>query len=259
VSDPGSEPLDGERHGGRPRPRITRRAGRQILNALPVDSETAIERARQIEAAVHPDFRRAIVAFIGAIACLVAGLSLGDGVYDPRVSRKLIIVGLTAGFVALGVLAVRSAANQMARVIRSRGAPAAGGTVRLLVTLTGYLLVLVVALGMLAVPLGKLLVGGAITGVVVGIAAQQSLGNIFAGLLIILSRPFAIGDEIRVRSGAMGGPIDGRVIALSLIYTTLETDEGPVQLPNLGLLSSAVGPRPPAEPPPALGDEPKVE
>jgi small-conductance mechanosensitive channel len=238
----------------RPRGRFSRRAGRQLLNALPVDSEQALERARQLEAAVHPDFRRAIVAAIGAIACMVAALSLGNGIYDPRVSRKLIISGLTVAFLVLAVLAIRSTASQIARSIRSRGAPAAGGTVRLLITLVGYVIVLLIALGMLAVPLGKLLVGGAITGVVVGIAAQQSLGNIFAGLLIILARPFAIGDEIRVRSGALGGPIDGRVIALSLIYTTLETDEGPVQLPNLGLLSSAVGPRPP-DPLPEPEDE----
>ena len=236
-----------------PRPphrRLTRRAGRQLLNVLPVDSDQAIERARQLEAVVHPDFRRAIAAGLGAIVCLVAGLSLGNGLYDERLSRKLIIAGLTAGFLFFAVLAIRSTASQVARVIGARGAPAAGGTVRLLITLVGYGLVLLIALAMLAVPLGKLLVGGAITGVVVGIAAQQSLGNIFAGLLIILARPFAIGDEIRVRSGALGGPIDGRVISLSLIYTTLETDEGPVQLPNLGLLSSAVGPRPPQKPDP---------
>jgi small-conductance mechanosensitive channel len=98
-------------------------------------------------------------------------------------------------------------------------------------------------LGMLAVPLGHLLVGGAITGVVVGIAAQQSLSNIFAGLLLLLARPYVVGEEIRVNSGALGGPFDGVVTDMDLLYTTLLTDEGPIRLPNAGLLAAAVGPR----------------
>ena len=97
-------------------------------------------------------------------------------------------------------------------------------------------------------PLGRLLVGGAITGIIVGIAAQQSLGNIFAGLVLLLARPYTIGEHIRVRSGALGGPIDGTVVGMDLLYTTLETEEGPVRLPNAGLLAAAVGPRP--KPPP---------
>jgi hypothetical protein len=79
---------------------------------------------------------------------------------------------------------------------------------------------------------------------VVGIAAQQSLGNIFAGLVLLLARPYVIGDHIRVRSGALGGPIDGTVAGMDLLYTTLETEEGLVRLPNSGLLAAAVGPRP---------------
>jgi hypothetical protein len=39
-------------------------------------------------------------------------------------------------------------------------------------------------LSMLSVPVGHLLLGGAIAGVVLGIAAQQSLGNVFAGLVL---------------------------------------------------------------------------
>ncbi len=41
-----------------------------------------------------------------------------------------------------------------------------------------------------------------------------------------------------------GGPIDGTVVGMDLLYTTLETEEGPIRLPNAGLLAAAVGPRP---------------
>ena len=232
----------------------SRRHGRQLLDALPLNTDATIEAARQLEASIRPDFRRAVIAGVGAIVALATGLALGNGVYTPQLQRRLIIIGLTVAFVVLAVLAIRSAGNEVARVIRARGAPAAGGTVRLLISLVGYTIVIIAMLAMLAVPLGKILVGGAITGVVVGIAAQQSLGNVFAGLLILLARPFRIGDDIRVRSGSMGGPIDGIVVAMGLIYTTLDTDDGIVQLPNLGLLSAAVGPRPRADGTPPVAD-----
>jgi hypothetical protein len=119
--------------------------------------------------------------------------------------------------------------------------------VRLLITLFGYLVIVISVLGMLAVPLGHLLVGGAITGIIVGIAAQQALGNIFAGLVLLLARPYVVGEQIRVRSGSLGGPFDGLVVGMDLLYTTIETEEGPVRLPNAGLLAAAVGPRPSKE------------
>jgi small-conductance mechanosensitive channel len=140
---------------------------------------------------------------------------------------------------------VRSAAGQLARVVSLRGGSSAAATVRLLALLFGYVVVLIALFGLLNMPLGHLLVGGAITGVVVGIAAQQSLGNVFAGLVLLLARPFAIGDSVRIRTGSMGGPLDGTVIGMDLLYTRLLTDEGEVQVPNAGLLASAIGPRPP--------------
>jgi small-conductance mechanosensitive channel len=211
---------------------------------LPVDTQAALGAAQRLDAVIRPDFRRALVAGIGAIIALSFGSAYGDGLKSRHLSTKLIVSGVALAFVILAVLAVRSAANEVQRVVRARGGPSAGTTVRLLITLFGYLIIVLAVLGMLAVPLGRLLVGGAITGIIVGIAAQQSLGNIFAGLVLLLARPYTIGEHIRVRSGSLGGPIDGTVVGMDLLYTTLETEEGPVRLPNAGLLAAAVGPRP---------------
>jgi small-conductance mechanosensitive channel len=81
-----------------------------------------------------------------------------------------------------------------------------------------------------------------LTGVVLGIAAQQVLGNVFAGAVLLLAHPFGIGDHIRVRSGALGGQFDGVVRGMNLTYVTLRTDEGPLNVPNSGMLAAAVGP-----------------
>jgi small-conductance mechanosensitive channel len=76
--------------------------------------------------------------------------------------------------------------------------------------------------------------------VLLGIAAQQSLGNVFSGLVLLFASPFRVGDRVRFRSGALSGPIEGVVVDLSLTYVRLETEEGRVQLPNSQVLASAV-------------------
>jgi small-conductance mechanosensitive channel len=97
-------------------------------------------------------------------------------------------------------------------------------------------------LSMLSIPIGHLLLGGAIAGVVIGIAAQQSLGNVFAGFVLLLARPFAVGNHIRVRSGALGGEFYGTVTSVSLTYVSVLTDDGMLKVPNSSVLAAAVGP-----------------
>jgi len=86
----------------------------------------------------------------------------------------------------------------------------------------------------------QLLVSGAVVGVLVGIAAQQSLANLFAGLVLLFARPFRVGDRVRFRAGALSGEVEGMVIDVSLTYVRLQTDEGPVLLPNSQALAAAV-------------------
>jgi small conductance mechanosensitive channel len=78
--------------------------------------------------------------------------------------------------------------------------------------------------------------------VVVGIAAQQTLGNIFAGMVLLFVRPFVVGDHIVLRSGPLGGAYEGRVTDIGLFYVDLVTEDGPVKLPNAGVLAGAIGP-----------------
>lgn len=227
------------------RKRSTRPHWEGVKQRIPTDAASAREAAARLERKLTPDFRRAVLSGIGALTALSVGGALG-GITTHPVHKRFIVIGMAVVFVTLGVIAVRSAAGQLARMVSLRGGSAAAATVRLLALLFGYVLVLIALFGLLDMPLGHLLVGGAITGVVVGIAAQQSLGNVFAGLVLLLARPFTIGDSVRVRTGSMGGPLDGTVIGMDLLYTKLLTDEGELQVPNAGLLASAIGPRPPA-------------
>ena len=63
-----------------------------------------------------------------------------------------------------------------------------------------------------------------------------------AGIVILLARPFNVGDHIRVRSGPLGGELDGIVLGMSVTYVTLHSDGGPLKVPNSTLIAAAVGP-----------------
>ena len=145
-------------------------------------------------------------------------------------------------FLVLVVACARSSAVELDALARWRGGQTAGSAMRMLVTGFGYAIALLGMLSMLSVPVGHLLLGGAIAGVVQGIAAQQSLGNVFAGLVLLMARPFAVGTHIRVRSGALGGEFYGTVTSMSLTYVSILTDEGMLKVPNPTLLAAAVGP-----------------
>lgn len=68
-------------------------------------------------------------------------------------------------------------------------------------------------------PLSGLVTGSAITSLVIGLALQPILGNIFAGVVIGLERPYRINDWIKV------GDIEGRVVSISWRTTQLRTRE----------------------------------
>src|ERR1700691_5647703 len=76
-----------------------------------------------------------------------------------------------------------------------------------------------------------LLAGASIASVVIGLAAQSTLGNLVAGVAITIYRPFRLGDTILV--AAPTGTEIGVVEMLSLGYTTLRTADGRlVVVPN---------------------------
>jgi small-conductance mechanosensitive channel len=194
---------------------------------------------------------RAAVSISCLIAAMVAGRSLGQfarrrlpsGSTDPATLGE-IATALAAVVVVVvaGVLAVRSLAAALQRLMEHHGDQLHGTPLGLVLSFVGYLGVAVCVLVILGKPVGGLLLGGALTGVLVGIAAQQVLANFFAGIVLLLVRPFTIADEIVLKSGPLGGEYEGVVSDMGLFYVKLETHTGPVALPNAGVLASAVGP-----------------
>ncbi|MFI9387471.1 mechanosensitive ion channel domain-containing protein [Kutzneria sp. NPDC052558] len=193
-------------------------------------------------AGTEEKLRRPLLWIVLAVLSLIAVNAPDAGllpIHDRVVAKAISLAGALL-FVIAGVLATRRISGYTEARMRHRGLGSAGSVLGVVISALGYCVVLLTALSVLAIPLQQLVVGGALTGVVVGIAAQQTLGNVFAGLMILLVRPFRVGDTIEVRSGALNGPFTGRVRALGLTYVTLAAENGTLLLPNAGVLAAGV-------------------
>jgi small-conductance mechanosensitive channel len=75
--------------------------------------------------------------------------------------------------------------------------------------------------------LGSLLVGAGFVGIVVGMAARQTLGAVLAGFVLMFSRPFEIGDWVEL------GDYEGTVTDITVVDTRIQTFDGEyVVVPN---------------------------
>jgi small conductance mechanosensitive channel len=159
------------------------------------------------------------------------------GVHDQTVITVLAVIAV----LALGLLISREVAH-LTPVLFRRMDPAMAGTVAFLIRLVAILLTVFGGLAAAGASLATLALGGAFTAVIFGLAAQQTLGNLFAGIVLITARPFRVGERVRLQAGAVGGTIEGIVSSLGLLYTTFARGQDRIKVPNNVVLSAVVVP-----------------
>jgi hypothetical protein len=190
---------------------------------------------------------RSIISLVLAL-CSLAAAEYGRHALDPdNASRQTLIYLGSIAFFLFGTVAVFGLSWQARNLLQPVIGAAHAGVARYALVLAGIFTVLVMALDVAEIPVGQLLVGGAVTGVLLGIAAQQSLSNLFAGMVLLFARPFRVGDKVRFRAGALSGVVEGTVTDISITYVRLDTVDGQVFVPNAQALAAVVGPIP-AEP-----------
>lgn len=188
----------------------------------------------------------------GVFVLLVWGGTLLHRAVLRRPDLKTLEWFLLLLVVVFGGFVVRWGALLLGRIVTQRTVVAAGAVVRFVATGLGYVLVLLVALAVLGVSPQRLLVGAGLASVVLGIAAQQSLSNIFASFVLLFTRPFNVGDRIIIRSATLG-VLECDVRAIGLTYVTVSTETGLLRIPNAVMSASALG-RLPASPVATDGD-----
>ena len=96
-----------------------------------------------------------------------------------------------------------------------------------------YATAAIIALDVLGVNVMPFIAGAGVMGVAVGFAAKDTLSNLIAGILLIIDRPFEIGDRIEVWSAPAGSASWGDVIDIGLRATRIKTtDNIVVIIPN---------------------------
>lgn len=96
-----------------------------------------------------------------------------------------------------------------------------------------YATAAVIALDVLGVNVMPFIAGAGVMGVAVGFAAKDTLSNLIAGILLIIDRPFEIGDRIEVWSAPAGSASWGDVVDIGLRATRIKTtDNIVVIIPN---------------------------
>jgi small conductance mechanosensitive channel len=124
-----------------------------------------------------------------------------------RLTRRLVAEGL------------KRSNLKISRLLKNMIVSIAGGLVLLLGILFG--------LAQLGISVGPLLAGLGIAGFIVGFALQDTLGNFAAGMMILLFRPYDVGDVVEA------GGIFGKVSHMSLVNTTILTfDNQTLVMPN---------------------------
>jgi small-conductance mechanosensitive channel len=201
---------------------------------------------REVSASGRPGRRSAlraqgqVAAFAAAIAGVLVLFSQRQELFPGYGTQARIAT--VAALVLLGWGLARSLGRGIAPALFRRMDPGTAGTVGFVIRLLTIGLVVVVALRIAGVRPEALAVGGAFTAVVLGLAAQQTIGNLFAGIVLQGTRPFRVGERVRLTGGPMAGSVEGTVSSLGLFYTSFVNGADRTMIPNSVLLTLAVMP-----------------
>jgi small conductance mechanosensitive channel len=189
----------------------------------------------------------------GVLATLLVGLILffehryswtGQNAYDQtntlhRFNAPIRAAAVIA-VVILGWAFARAAPRALGPILLRHMDQSVAGTVGFLIRLATVAITAIIAAGFAGEDLRGLLVGGAFTAVIVGLAAQQTLGNLIAGSVLLTARPFRVGERVRLQGAP--GRIEGLVTTVGLLYTSFAAGDEQIMVPNSVVLNSALTP-----------------
>lgn len=217
-------------------PRVVATASRSFRGTVFGDERVPFD-AEQIAWVIPARVAVRGLQIVAAVAALFA-LLLVWGLVDLA---TLLVTGFTAALPTLGrvilTLALIAAALLGSDLLESWIRRYAAGTdqinqhqVGIVFRVLQVVLLIAAGLAVLSVwnfDLSGLLVGAGFLGIVVGMAARQTLGSLIAGFVLMFSRPFEIGDWVEI------GDSEGIVTDITIINTRLRNFDGEtVVIPN---------------------------
>ena len=147
-------------------------------------------------------------------------LFANSGLWVPKISAAVAV------FLLFYILA------QIAKRLITRGADRFDLDANLTILLsrasriTLIVLGLITALGTLGINVSALVAGLGLSGFALGFALKDTIANLLSGVLILLYRPFVIGDHIKIAG------FEGKVVSIDLRYTELDGKDVRILVPN---------------------------
>jgi small conductance mechanosensitive channel len=224
----------------------TRSQAWQEVGLLRQINPRVVKRARLEAVLLVPVFIAVVVLYDNRLSLLGTKVPGRPGHPAHLVLEKsvetFVTVATVVALMILGWAIARDLGRGLGPPLFRRLDPATAGTVGFLIRLATVAVAALVALRVAGIEARALALGGAFTAVILGLAAQQTLGNLIAGTVLLSARPFRVGERVRLQGGPLAGQIEGTVSSLGLLYTTFATGDDSIMVPNSVVLNVAVLP-----------------
>jgi small-conductance mechanosensitive channel len=205
-------------------------------------SPRVVKRARLEALVLVPLFVGVVILYDNRVSLIgTPGRHGHAGTLEPALDTPARVATVLV-LMTLGWAIARDIGRSLGPPLFRRLDPATAGTVGFLIRLSTVVLALFVALRVAGIEARTLALGGAFTAVIFGLAAQQTLGNLIAGTVLLSARPFRVGERVRLQGGPLAGQVEGTVSSLGLLYTTFATGDDSILVPNSVVLNVAVLP-----------------
>jgi small-conductance mechanosensitive channel len=181
------------------------------------------------------------ILIVGGLLTLVAVWDLNEPLYNAYagldLSRQVANIVLSFAILGGGYALSDFAGHVIKDLAREQDAVSEHEREILhrLTQVTIYLFSLLIVIGLFTDNIGSLLVGAGFLGIVVGMAARQTLGAVLAGFVIMFSKPFEVGDWVII------GDNEGTVTEITIANTRIQSFDGEyVMVPNDLVTSTSV-------------------
>jgi small-conductance mechanosensitive channel len=175
-----------------------------------------------------------VVAVLAVVSYVLYETQQVSGIVLPYSETTLTLL-----WAALGLLVVWMVGRVTERVAATRVGVSSASTFRKLLTTLLLLGILFAVMARLGLDPTNYLLSLGITAVVIGFAAQQTLSNLVAGAMVMISKPFKQGDYVKVNIAFL--PIEGRIVEVAFLRCRILTNDGvTISVPNTLLVSVPV-------------------
>ena len=156
---------------------------------------------------------------------------ISDGAMDIGLKIVLaIVIYIVGSFIIKKIIKALGKMKSMKSIDTT-----AAGYITTFVKAALYVVLAVSIIALLGVPMSSVIAAIASVGVAIGLALQGALSNIAGGIMLLIFRPFSVGDYITA------GGEEGVVRSISLVYTVLTTlDNRRISIPNGNLMNSTI-------------------